>query len=700
MWTSVDREIWRKTGSVVAAGLLEFLHPEREELIQCASLYHGGPLKGLRSPLKEIAEQQRRGWFSLWRRGESEWVDLLTEHRFSAPPDRPGQVALARALPHEGGWQLHFPSRERLTLEEAEPLLRRLLLAKEGPNWLQGVGAIEFLRLWFQRRELVLGPLEEFEVHLLPRRQGPALEKLLSALRPPATQDGKHFVFSLQTPESQHLDDHPLMKLAHSIGEVDEYWRGVATVPLNLVERNENLSILIEAQQFRATLRFPGSLTFQSLHRAICCLFGSGMEREYFEFKLSLDRLVSPDDHLGLDESFQLISETQRLHKHLHPGCYFQWGELRLHLLPEKAEPGPSPWYTEGPHEANLRLRRAFHSRLGKVMTQAAPAFSTEGQTQLRLAGLGGYCLDKLKVKEAMVACLIEAGQPLSLPQIANYLQLEGFPLAKGLESLKKAWRRDSIIREDSLGRLQIVAGAVLLDSWLMLRLSGAASDSVVAQNEPLAGIDPAESRLATLRARELSNQALTHKLQGLFSLNARPKPNRIVVASQDVAREVCRWRVLPDGKPREGKLRALIDSLKDDDLLVTDLEGLGVKCQVLEIESSRDRASATLGRFSDGRLVDLEALYLYGCLHGYVLTKSGRRPVDWRSQDQPDLWERLFRLKNSPQVTFHSRGSGQITLIQPRFCRDGTQHSNILIHSQAGWEAVAEDDVLAIEAT
>jgi hypothetical protein len=204
--------------------------------------------------------------------------------------------------------------------------------------------------------------------------------------------------------------------------------------------------------------------------------------------------------------------------------------------------------------------------------------------------------------------------------------------------------------------------------------------------------------RIASASAREVSNQALSRKLHGLFSLNARPEPARTVVAVYEMERDVCRWRVFPGGKPREGELDELLDALKADDLLVTDMGGLGAECQVVEIESSRDHASATLGRFSDGRLADLEALYIYGCLHGYVLTNSGRRPVDWRSQNQPDLWERLFRLKNCLQVTFHIRGSSKISLVEPGFTRDSTQHSAILIRTQGGWEGFAEDDILAIE--
>ena len=652
-WTQLDQDIWEKSGRPVASDLEEFTDLDNEDLIHCASLYHGGRLQRLAPTAKARAAQQKRGWFSLWRRGHGEWIDLLTGLTLGASGQDVDQVALGRVLPQDEAWEINFLSRERLSMAEAEPLLRRLCWAYAGPQWLVGEGGVELLREWFRRRELCLGPLEDFEVQLRPRRRGPALRKFLECLDGPP-QTGDTLIFTVQCLAQEGLEDHPLIRLAEKVGEVDAYWRGNSRTHVSSRVDEDLLMRLDGPNQFTATLRFPGSLTFQSLNKALCCLYGGPMEQEYFEFNLSLDRLVSPDENCAWDRSFLRISEKQRVYKHLTPGVFFHWHDLRLHVLSRTGEPGPSPWFLPGPSAANQRLRRAFHSRLGKLVLETQPLLPTpSGQPPSRLPGLSQRSLEKLKTKEAMVVCMIEAGQPLTLQEVANCLQLEGFPLAKGLESLKKAWRRDSILREDSRGRVHVVAGAVLMDNWLM-------------------------QRLGELYGGE---EALTQKLQALFGLNARPVPARTVMVSH--ADEFCLWWDWPNGTPQRGTLEKMLARLQPDDLVVTELQGLGAACPVLEI---------------DAGLEDLEAHYLYGCLHGYVLTSTGRCPVDWRNQAQPDLWEKIYRARKCPRVALHVRGSEPRVLLDPWMTRDGTNPFILMIRSQFGWEGISFDDILDVE--
>ncbi|MBT9588393.1 hypothetical protein IV102_33955 [bacterium] len=199
--------------------------------------------------------------------------------------------------------------------------------------------------------------------------------------------------------------------------------------------------------------------------------------------------------------------------------------------------------------------------------------------------------------------------------------------------------------------------------------------------------------RMAGHHAQEESSQALSRKLQGLFSLNAQPKPTRTVVAVYNHGREPFCWQALPEGKPRAGEPEELVEALTASDLLVTSISGLQAPCPILEIRDAAELASVTLGRLQDGGLADLAAFYAYGCLHGYVLTGKGQRPVDWRSQDQADLWERLFRLQKSNQVTVDVRDQGRRVLIT----RDSTQPSMVMVKSQTGWESLAVKDILAI---
>ena len=655
-WNQLDQEIWERCGQPSVHELQVFDDLDREDLIQCASLYHGPKLKGLPAAARARAAQQQKGWFSLWRRDGAQWLDLLTGLKVSTSDQDVDQVALGRVLPGGEGWELHLISRERLSMAEAEPLLLRLRWAYAGAGWLVGEGAFQVLRHWFRRRELFFGPLDEFTVRLRPRRKSPSLKEFVAALAQPPEFEGDVLVFAVDCPDEESLEDHPLIQRAEKLGEVEVDWSVRARPSASPRDRSDDLFLELDGpQQFTTGLRFPGSLTFKALNKALCCVYGGALDQESFDFELSLDRVVSSDDDFGWDRSFLLLSDAERVHKHLSPGTFFHWRELRLQVLAWPAEPGPSPWFVPGPAAANQRLRRAFHSRLGKLVEEAQPLLPTPNhQPPSRLAGLSQRNLGPLKTKEAMVACLIEAGLPLYLEELANYLQLEGFPLPKGLESLKKAWRRDPVMRQDSQGRVQVVAGAVLMDFGLM-------------------------ERLAAIYDGE---EALTLRLEALFGLNALPASLRVVLLSADD--QSLHWREWPDGKLQRGQLDEILATLRPEDLLVTDQFGLGAGCSVLELEAG---------------LEDLEQYYLYGCLHGYVLTETGRQPVDWRKESQPDLWEKIYRARKCAQVTLQVRGRETRVLLDPWMSRDANG-ANLMIKSQFGWEGVAVDEILNLESS
>ena len=482
-WNATDQAIWENCGHPCAHPLSRFTDLETEELVWCASLYHAGPLRGLKGLQKSRAVQQQRGWFSLWRREPGGWIDLLTGTTVSAAEPDQGQVALARILPDEAGWQLHFPSPERLSPMEAEPLLRRLREAGIDPK---GPGSIETVEVWLQRRALCLEARETYEVRLVPKPRA-SLAGLLERLESAPRQQGTALVFELQLAPHEYVDDDPLVQLAESLGEVDSDWKCVAPPALQTPPVVDDLRI--HSKDF--ILRFPATLTFQSLHKALSCFYGIPLNGEAGEFQLSLHRMVTSEEELYWNEACQRLADTQRVGKHVQPGSFLMWNEVRLHVLETTREDGPSPWFQNAPAAANQRLRRAFHSRLRKVILYPQPA--PPGAS--RLPGLDQRNLAPLKTKEAVVACLIEAARPLTLDEVAQYLQMENFPLPHGVASLKKAWRRDPVVREDSQGRVQLVAGAVLLDNGLMQRLS------------PLYG----------------GEELLSRRLEELFGLNTVP---------------------------------------------------------------------------------------------------------------------------------------------------------------------------------
>ena len=463
-WTELDESIWRNCGGPWASQLEQFFDSDEDDLIRCASLYHGTPLKGLRGAHKARAEQQQRAWFSLWRRDTDRWVDLLTGLVLAAEDREVSHVRLGRAWPHQVGWELHFTSPEHLSLNEAEPLLERCRCLHKD---LKGDGAFELLSLWFRRRALCLEPLERFEVSLRTRRKIPPLLQS-------ARLQGDALVFEVTTLPDEYVDYHPLVELAESLGEVDYDWVGTTAPAIQY--RTPPQDWLIRSRTFQ--LRFPTTLTFKALYNAICCFSGIAADEDFLEFRLSLARLVSADDDEYWEQSLQRLAPTERVGKHLQPGSIFHCNDQRLEVAVVDAA-GPSPWFLDAPLAANQRLRRAFHSRLGKVSLEPSTPVG-EGP---KLPGLADRNLTPLKTKEAMVVCLLEAARPLRLAEIAEYLQQEEFPLPFGELSLKKAWRRDHILREDSQGRMQLVAGALLLERSILEKLG-----SVYGGKEELTG--------------------------------------------------------------------------------------------------------------------------------------------------------------------------------------------------------------------
>ena len=571
-WTELDQSIWEKCGKPWAGQLDRFMDLDEEELIQCVSLYHGKPLKGLRGPQKARAEQQQRGWFSLWRRDPHHWVDLLTGLTLVVEATDVSHVRLGRVLPHQEGWELQFPCPEHLSLVEAEPVLERARYLKDD---LKGARAFELLSLWFQRRALCFEPLERFEVSLRTRRKLPPL--LQSAQR-----QGDALVFEVQTLADEYVDHHPLVQLAEGLGEVDSDWVGVTAPAVTF--RTSPGDWLIRSRDFQ--LRFPTTLTFKALYNAVCCFYGIPADEDFLEFRLALARVVSADDDVFWEGAYQRMAPTERVGKHLQPGSIFHCNDIRLEVA-EVQVAGPSPWFLDAPLAANQRLRRAFHSRLGKVSLEATTPLS-EGQ---KLPGLANKNLAVLKTKEAMVVCLLEAGRPLRLAEIAEYLQREEFPLPFGELSLKKAWRQDHIMRQDSQGRMQLVAGAILLERSLMEKLS-----------------------------------------------------------------------------PLYGELTATLESM------------LRIYCQPDSSQVGQEHPD-----------------YTYGCLHGYILEKGKRVPVDWRKQSQPDLWEKLYRAERKSRFQLVLRDGSTRTLEKAIVFPDSTRPLQVMCSSEMGWQRVHLDDLLDV---
>lgn len=73
-----------------------------------------------------------------------------------------------------------------------------------------------------------------------------------------------------------------------------------------------------------------------------------------------------------------------------------------------------------------------------------------------RPRALGGYDLSGLNLKQAMVAALLDAGEPHALSDLAERLEAAGVMLAEGQTSLKKAWRRQLPLVATEDGRVDL----------------------------------------------------------------------------------------------------------------------------------------------------------------------------------------------------------------------------------------------------
>ena len=159
---------------------------------------------------------------------------------------------------------------------------------------------------------------------------------------------------------------------------------------------------------------------------------------------------------------------------------------------------------------------------------------------------------------------------------------------------MKKAWRRDHILREDRQGLMQLVAGALLLERSILEKLS-----SIYGGKEEL-----------------------TRRLESMLRIYCQPDSS---MAGHDH----------PD--------------------------------------------------------------YTYGCLHGYILEKGKRVPVDWRKQSQADLWEKLYRAEHKPRLQLMLRDGSARTLEKASIFPDSTRPLQILCSSQLGWQRVHLDDLLDV---
>lgn len=520
VWKAVSGKAWVRQESPLDD---ESGDPLEEFAARAWLLYHADPdamaRQRMRGEVKEWRDAQLKGWFSLWQLADAGWVDLLGDSVTTGRPAsnlRLGDCILARAVPTPRGLSLLAASSDTLCAEEGRILAEAAL-------------SLGVLESWRDRRELVLEPRLVYEHRFeCPPGRERTLKKLLQGWEW-SLEDDRLLVCQVAPKYEDPWENATLLALDEVCRHLHTHWRGSEPVRRPRPDKGAVLVIDVDG---KTTLHFPAGFRFRQLRRALDCL-KPGVFREDSVFALSLGRLVVDEEHHELFEN--CLADTTLLYQALCPGSFFQLEHLPLRVLDVMDQAsGPSPWFP-GREDANRRLRRTFHSRLSKVRLDSDPPVEA---SERKLAGLERYDLGKLKPKEAMAAALLASRRPLSLQELHDILVTAGVTLVHGLQSLRKAWRRDPIIRETEDGKLELVPAALVMDSWFLgrlvdARLAARRAASPAPGEQPL---DPAELERSGGLPRQHKEALGVHGLVGLL-LDVEQGPRSPASLEEELAR-------------------------------------------------------------------------------------------------------------------------------------------------------------------
>lgn len=349
--------------------------------------------------LQSWMKRQRRAWFSLWQWNGEGFLDLVRGGRapgFAGTEMlRPGDTLLARALPGGPGGTVELVpcSLEVLSPHQAQALIGNGLPKRDTRQAL--------LTAWAHREWLLQHPN-------LPRF---------------------------------HEDD---LLLVHAWAG-PHLWREV---------------------------RVGAHMHLEQLHRILQALFG-WEERHLHRFELSAGRRYRTRSE-ERDTDNRPFEYQAPLHENLSSGevlrysyNYLAGWQLVLHVDKEMGTPkhrtvpwctqgvGHSPGETEGPHEYLGQTREAdpgaeINRRLKALFHRSA---ETKAATE---ATLDGYEVSLLQPTQLAVACLLEAGTPLTWLQILQMMQHAGVKIRNGVRGLRQSWNFDPLLMEDP--ELQLVA--------------------------------------------------------------------------------------------------------------------------------------------------------------------------------------------------------------------------------------------------
>lgn len=206
--------------------------------------------------------------------------------------------------------------------------------------------------------------------------------------------------------------------------------------------------------------RVPGSFELGQLHSLLQILMG-WRERCPYEFKKSPRRKLETAEPLE-----EFLNAGSRIFYHYKDGDGWP---LQLDVLREYRREKPYPECLSGmlalPREGcggvtqleklvaltrkpktadpdGLRKKAGRHYATRFDLLEAQTALAREFGPPLSGFGLlGRYVCQGLSIRQAMVAALLEARQPLSFKQMVQRLLVAGVALAQGATSLKKSWQ-------------------------------------------------------------------------------------------------------------------------------------------------------------------------------------------------------------------------------------------------------------------
>lgn len=226
-------------------------------------------------------------------------------------------------------------------------------------------------------------------------------------------------------------------------------------------------------------LAVPGSLTLLELHRVLQLCFGweDGQSHEFVFDGSEEDESLTLAQALGTEVPSYILYNYD-----FEEG--WQVGIVLEHVDPAASQGPPRclEGSRAGPKEGSGGVQGYYElldvladpdQEMHQMMKQWAGRWSPESFSVARLnrklerafppplrpgplGSIGGYRADRLNLRQQMVAALLERGEPMTLEQIAERLDRAGVVLPQGLTSLRRAWRRQPPMREQSGGKLEL----------------------------------------------------------------------------------------------------------------------------------------------------------------------------------------------------------------------------------------------------